>query len=147
MNPPVPRVLQGVAANLLTEVMREIQTPFGQQLVGIAAMLNLMAAEEFERAADRLVEENRKVRQLLADGLALLGEAAPHAIREALEAPPAASLRISDLQRENDTLRAGLIELHAAVEAVPGDPARDLDSRIWDELVESTRRRHFASRP
>ncbi|WP_322797336.1 hypothetical protein [Tepidiforma sp.] len=147
MNPPVPRVLQGVAANLLTEVMREIRTPFGQQLVGIAAVLNLMAAEEFERAADRLVEENRIVRKLLADGLALLGEAAPAGMRDALGAPPAASLRISDLQRENDLLRAGLIELHAAVEATPGDAARALESRIWDELIESTRRRHFASRP
>lgn len=147
MNPSPPRVLQGVAANLLSEVLPRIPTPFGQQLVGIAAMLDMMVAEEFDRAADRLVTENRIVRDLLAAGCGLLGDAVPPSVPEALAAPAAPSLRVSDLQRENDLLRAALIDLHAAVEQTPGPAARDLDERIWAELVESTRRRHLSARP
>ncbi|MEJ5222041.1 MAG: hypothetical protein WHT63_08555, partial [Tepidiforma sp.] len=98
-------------------------------------------------AADRLVTENRIVRDLLAAGCNLLGDAVPPSVPEALAAPAAPSLRVSDLQRENDLLRAALIDLHAAVEQTPGPAARDLDERIWAELVESTRRRHLSARP
>ncbi len=147
MNPAPSRVLQGVAANLLAEVLPRIQAPFGQQLVGIAAMLNMMVAEEFDRAADRLVIENRAVRDLLAEGAALLGTACPPAVTAALESPAAPTLRIPDLQAENNTLRAALIELHATVEQTEGEAARALDERIWQELIESTRRRHFSARP
>ncbi|GIW12930.1 MAG: hypothetical protein KatS3mg062_0369 [Tepidiforma sp.] len=147
MNPTPSRVLQGVAANLLGEVLPAIPTPFGQQLVGIAAMLNMMVAEEFDRAADRLVTENRIVRELLAAGRDLLGEHVPADVTQAIASPPAASLRIADLQHENDTLRAALIELHAAVERTPGEAARAFEERIWAELIESTRGRHFSVRP
>lgn len=147
MNPTPPRVLQGMAANLLAEVLPCIQAPFGQQLVGIAAMLNMMVAEEFDRAAERLVTENRLVREILHDGRALLGEACPPTVTAALESPAAPTLRIPDLQAENSTLRAALIELHAAVEQAEGEAARALEERIWQELIESTRRRHFSVRP
>jgi len=146
VNPSAPRVLQGLAANLLSEVMPNISTPFGQQLVGIAAMLEMMIAEEFDRAADRLVTENRAVRELLAEGSTLLGEQCPPSVALAVKSPPAQSLRIPDLQRENDLLRAALIDLHAAVEQTPGEAARAFEERIWAELIESTRRRQFASR-
>lgn len=146
MNPSAPRVLQGLAANLLSEVMPNISTPFGQQLVGIAAMLEMMLAEEFDRAADRLVTENRVVRELLAEGRALLGEGCPTSVAAAIAAPAAPTLRVPDLQRENDLLRAALTDLHAAVEQAPGEAARAFEQRIWAELIESTRRRQFASR-
>jgi hypothetical protein len=147
MNPSPPRVLQGVAINLISEVLPNIRTPFGQQLVGIAAMLETMVAEEFDRAADRLVTENRVVREILTEGRSLLGEATPPSVQVAIVGPAAATLRVPDLQRENDILRAALVDLHAAVEATPSDAARAFDARIWDELIESTRRRHFTSRP
>jgi hypothetical protein len=147
MNPHPSRVLQGIAANLLSEVLPGIRTPFGQQLVGIAAMLDMMVAEEFDRAADRLVTENRITRDLLARGRDLLGEAVPPAVAGAIASATAASLRVSDLQRENDTLRAALIELHAAVEKTPGAAARAFEEEIWQELIESTRRRQFSVRP
>lgn len=147
MNPHPSRVLQGIAANLLSEILPSIQAPFGQQLVGIAAMLNMMVAEEFERAADRLVTENRAVREVLSAGRELLGESTPPAVTEAIDAPPAATLVVTDLQRENDILRAALIDLHAAVERAQGEVARALETRIWEELIESTRRRQFSVRP
>ena len=145
MRPDTSRTLRGVALNLLTNVMGETPTPFGQQTVGIAGQLLLWIAEECERGADRLVVENRATRQLLSDGLPLAGAAAT-AVETALAGPPAADFRISSLQAENDALRKGLIALHAAVESVDSDEARAFNERIWAELVESTKRRQFAVR-
>lgn len=145
MRPDTSRTLQGVALNLLTNVMGETRTPFGQQTVGIAGQLMLWIAEECERGADRLVVENRATRQLLSDGLPLSGAAAK-AVEAALATPPAADFRISSLQAENDALRKGLIALHAAVESADSDEARALNERIWAELIESTKRRQFAVR-
>ncbi|HMO95255.1 MAG TPA: phosphotransferase, partial [Tepidiformaceae bacterium] len=42
MRPNPDRTLQGVAMTLLTDVMREVQTPFGQSIIGMAAMLTMM---------------------------------------------------------------------------------------------------------
>ncbi len=146
MRPDPGRVLQGVAVNLLTNVMQEIRTPFGQQTVGIAGSLAMMAGEEFDRAADRLVTENRIVRALLAEGLALVdGRTAP-AVNAAIATPAAPDFRVSSLLAENDRLREGLIALQAALEHLPSPGARSLDERIWAELIESTRRREFKNR-
>ena len=145
MRPDVSRTLQGVGMNLLVNVAPDTKTPFGQQTVNLAGALALMASEEAERGADRLVNENRVVRELLADGLGLAGESRA-AVETALATPGATDFRVSSLQAENDALRRGLIELHAAVEANPKDESRAFNERIWAELVESTRRRAFQVR-
>jgi hypothetical protein len=146
MRPDPGRVLQGIAVNLLTSVMQEIRTPFGQQTVGIAGSLAIMTAEEFDRAADRLVAENRAVRAILSDGLPLVDGDTSAAVSAALTSPPAHDFRVSSLLAENDALRAGLVSLHAGVEKSATPEARAMDERIWAELIESTRRREFTSR-
>lgn len=146
MRPNPDRTLQGVAMTLLSDVMREIQTPFGQSIVGMAGMLTMMVAEEFERGADRLVVENTATRELLNAGLDVVSEAQKAAILGALATPAAPNFRISSLQAENDALREGLIQLHAMVETMESEAAKALNERIWDELVASTRRREFSVR-
>ena len=145
MRPDLPRALQGVAITLISKVMPEVATPFGQQEVGLAAQLAFWAAEEAERGADRLVTENRATRQLLDDGLPLAGEASD-SVRNALATPAAPDYRLSSLQAENDGVRAGLIALQTALEANDAPEARALNERIWAELAESTRRRRFQAR-
>ncbi|MCL4240702.1 MAG: hypothetical protein KJ048_05055 [Dehalococcoidia bacterium] len=146
MRPDPGRVLQGVAVNLLTNVMQEIRTPFGLQTVGIAGSLAMMTAEEFDRAADRLVTENRIVRAILTDGLPLVDGDAAAAVSAAIATPAAPNFRVSSLLAENDALRAGLVALHAGVDNAATPEARAMDERIWAELIESTRRREFTSR-
>lgn len=146
MRPDPGRVLQGVAVNLLTNVMQEIRTPFGLQTVGIAGSLAMMTAEEFDRAADRLVTENRTVRAILSDGLPLVDGDAAAAVSAAIATPAAPNFRVSSLLAENDALRAGLVALHAGVDNAATPEARAMDERIWAELIESTRRREFTSR-
>lgn len=145
MRPDLPRALQGVGITMISKLMPEIGTPFGQQEIGLAAQLSFWAAEEAERGADRLVTESKATRELLAEGLPLAGEARA-AVEAALATPPAPNLRISTLQAENDSVRRGLVALQAALEGNPSPEAAALNERIWDELVESTRRRQFAAR-
>lgn len=145
MRPDLPRALQGVAITLISKVMPEVRTPFGQQEVGLAAQLAFWAAEEAERGADRLVKENQAVRALLAEGLDFAGEAAAQ-VSAAIATPLAPDYRIASLQAENDALRKGLIALHAAVEQDTTPAGAAFNERIWAELAESTRRRQFQAR-
>lgn len=145
MKPDPGRVLQGVGMSLLTSVLSEVRTPYGQQTVSVAGGLVFMVADEFDRAADRLVTENAAVRQILADARPLLPDAMLPAVETALSTSPE-SFRISALQAENDVLRGALIEVHAAIEQAASDAARAFSERIWAELVASTKRREFATR-
>ena len=145
MRPDVPRVLNGVAMSLATEVMREVQTPFGQNALSYAAGLLTMIAQEFDRAAARLVEENAAILAILARAQSAMDDPGlQDRIARELGQIPGQDLRVSALQAENDRLRALLIDVHATVEAMDTAEARALDQLIWEELQESTRRRHLA---
>jgi len=146
MRPDAGRVLQGIAVNLLSNVMPEIRTPFGQQTVGIAGALTMMLAEESDRAANRLSVESAIIRGILTDGLPLVRNEAHAAVSAALATPAPPDILVSSLLTENDALRAGLIALHAAVEQLETPEGRAMDDRIWAELVESTRRRDFQAK-
>jgi hypothetical protein len=98
-----------------------------------------MAAEAWDGAAQRLVEENRALRALLSDAGDRTGPDA------ALAGAEDDDLRISVLSAASARLRAGLIALHEAVEAEDTPEARALEFRIWEELRLSTERRRMAS--
>jgi hypothetical protein len=145
MRPDVPRVLNGVAMTLATDILREVQTPIGQQAISHAAGLLMMIGQEFDRAAARLVEENAAILALLARAQSSMDELGlQDRIARELGEVPGQDLRVSALQAENDRLRALLIDVHATVERMDGAEADALDRLIWDELRESTRRRHLA---
>lgn len=147
MRPSPPRVLSGIATALFTQVLPEIRTPFGNQTVGLAGGLAMMAAEEFDRAAARLVEENAAVLEILHRARGATGDVALETELDGLLGLlPGTDLRVSALQAENDRLRALLIRVHVAVEGREDEDARLLDALIWDELRQSTRRRHFSGR-
>ena len=146
MKPDVPLVLNGIAATLATHVLPELRTPFGQQNVGIASQLCAMIAQEFDRAAARLVEENRALISLFERAIPVLDDGPlREQLQQAIATPPGSDLRISALQAENDRLRALLITLHAQVEEIDTPEGSALNERIWDELRESTRRRKLTS--
>jgi hypothetical protein len=132
MTPTVPIVLNGLARTLLMELAPQVTVAYAGQTVQLSGVLTMMIAQEFERAAARLVEENAAVEAILADA----GDdfASLAAAREP-------SLLVSVLQARNRELRAALTRLHAKVESVDTPEARNLEARIWGELVESTRRR------
>ncbi|MDX2166570.1 MAG: hypothetical protein SF182_05880 [Deltaproteobacteria bacterium] len=131
MTPTAPIVLNGIARTILMELAPQAGGGYAAQTLQLMGALAMMLAQEWDRAAARLVEENSAIEALLADaGTPLAGSAA--------------SLRVSDLQARNRALRAALIDLHARIEGTDGAAARALELRIWDELYASTERRLLA---
>lgn len=142
MRPDPSRVLGGVAGTLATKLMPDTRTPFGAYLAGVAAALTATMAVEIERIADRLYRENRALVALFADATPIVGNDLTARIRAAQADADPPNLFVSTLVEANDRLRFLLIDVHAAVEGLPSEAARTMDARIWDELRESTRRRH-----
>lgn len=146
MRPDPAKVLFTVAGALGAQVLPEVQTPFAQQTTTLSALLSVLLAQEFDRAAANLAEENAAVAAILAKAAGVVPDAAlRERIREAAGRPRGQDLRVSALEVENDALRAALIDAHAAVERIDSEEARGLNEQIWNELRASTRRRHLES--
>jgi hypothetical protein len=143
MIPSVAAVLNGIARTLLMDLLPHTTHAYGAQTLQLDAALAMMCAQEFDRAAARLAEENAALLALFADAAPVVADPS---LRDALRAAATAtapSLLVSALHERNRALRELLIRLHAHVETLDGDAAAGLDARIWAELVESTRRRQL----
>ena len=139
MKPDIPAVLAELAGLVARNAAPDLDPAERAGALGLSAALLGMAAEAWDGAAQRLVEENRALRALLSDAGDRAGADASLAGAEDDD------LRISVLSAANARLRAGLIALQAAVEAEDSPEARALESRIWEELRLSTERRHMSS--
>ena len=147
MKPDAPFVLETVAAKLMLELVPQMQPPFLQGTVTVVGLMLTMLREEWDRVAQRRVEENAAVRQIFRGAAPHLADAdLRQRLLEAAESRES-SLRISDLDAANEGLRRLLIELQAHVEAQPGTEARRIEAEIWQELVASTERRRFSIAP
>jgi hypothetical protein len=140
MIPSVPSVLNGLARTLLMDLLPQTTHAYGAQSLQLGAMLSMMCAQEFDRAADRLVRENTALLRLFAEAAPQIADEALGAELQAAAEQQPGDLRVSTLHERNRTLRELLIRLHAHVETL-GAP--ELEARIWAELVESTERRHL----
>jgi hypothetical protein len=141
--PDVPIVINGLARSLMMEILGEVRTPYAAQTVQLMSGLLMMVAQEFDRAAARLVEENAALLDLFRDGGEIVGDGSlREQLREACAAP-APALQVGALRERNRSLRALLVRLHEHVETLGGKRAKELEGRIWDELRASTRRRHL----
>lgn len=138
MKPDIPAVLAEIAGLAVLNATPDADPAERAGALGLSAALLGMAAEAWDGAARRLVEENRAVRTLLADAGERAGENA------SLASGADDDLRISALSADNARLRAALIALHEAVEGDETPEARDLESRIWKELRLSTERRRLS---
>ncbi|WP_374471801.1 hypothetical protein [Phenylobacterium sp.] len=123
MNPPVPAVLAELAGLAMRYAAPDAPPAERASNLGLAAMLLTLAAEVWDGAAAKLVEENRAIRTLLG---------------EPGEDP---DLRISALKAENDRLREALIA--AQIEAEQAGDAASEDA-IWAELRAATERRRLS---
>ena len=147
MKPDVPVALQKLSMTLLTEIAPAVGVDYLQRNSALAAIMLQMAAEEFDRAAARLVEENTALRTLFGNASPGVTDAA---LRERLERASSGSdpdLRISALDRANRDLRALVIELHAHVEERSDAVSKRIEAAIWVELRRSTERRAFPLAP
>ena len=147
MKPDVDLTLQFIAASLITEIAPQISDDYTQRNSMLTAMLLQIAAEEWDRAAARRVEENGALRRLFAEVAPEIGDPGLRTRLETASGEEEESLRISDLNRSNDRLRTLLIELHAHVEEIDTETARRIEAAIWRELRVSTERRAVSVAP
>jgi hypothetical protein len=143
MVPSIPLVLNGIARTLLMELLPQTTDAYGAQTLQLDAALAMLCAQEFDRAAARLAEENAALAGLLVDAAAVIADPTLRSALGSATAAEAGSLLVSALHERNRALRALLVRVHAQVEQLDGDAARALERRIWAELVESTRRRQL----
>lgn len=137
MKPAVPETSRFLAGMLREDVVPAL-TGFRAGNVGMTAAMLDMIAEEWDRAADRLVRENAQMRPLIERCAGFLGQS-----RTLPE--DTGSLRITELTRTNDALRGHLIDVHAALEQDASGAAAALESEIWDFLRSSVEHRRIAS--
>jgi hypothetical protein len=124
MTPEVPAVLLQLAAVAGRSAMPGLPEAERASDLGLTAVLLAVAAEAWDGAAQRLVEENRAIRTLL--GLDGADD----------------DLRLSALRADNARLRARLIEAQIEAER-SGDASRQ--DAIWAELIASTERRKLST--
>lgn len=132
MKPGVARSVANFAGLLRNDIAPEL-TGFRAGNAGMMANMFDMVAQEWDRAAARLIAENAALRALLARG--------------GVADVPAddGDLRVSALEAANEALRFKLIDLHIAVEQRGVGEAKSLENAIWELLRDSVENRRIAS--
>jgi hypothetical protein len=141
MVPSIAQVLNGIARTLLMDVLPQTAHAYVAQTLQLDAMLAMMCAQEFDRAAARLADENAALLALFSDAEAIVTDDTLRAELRAAGTAAPSGLLVSQLQDRNRTLRGLLVRVHEHVESLPDASA--LHERIWAELRESTRRRQL----
>jgi hypothetical protein len=147
MKPDAGHFLGVIAAQLMMNIAPSLGTTYEQSNATMIAVMLLALGEEMERAASRRVEENREMRRIFAEAGPVVGDAALRSELEEVAGGREASFTLSDLEHANSALRALLIKLHAHIEDLRSERARQIEAMIWRELVASTERRRFSMGP
>jgi hypothetical protein len=138
MRPNGEEVLRGVQGSLMTYILPEVQTAHAQLELVLVQRLLAIVADEWDGAAQRLVDDNAALRELAgrgAEALAAAPDAQPLAdgLRSlAGEAEP--SLRLSDLSDVNAKLRDALSRVCALAQHSDAPALRDLRAAVIEHL-------------
>lgn len=133
--------LRGVLYTLQERIAPLVDDPFGQEAARLSALVVSIVANSIDDAAAIRVAENKAIRAIFRQARAIV--TSPDLAERLREKVNSADLglRISELDRENDSLRSLLIELHAHAETINGEHARVLCGAIWRALAEFERAR------
>ncbi len=145
MTPNTRAIISDLAQRMGMVYAPDLKSPYLAGSAGLTAAVLMMVAEEGDRTAHRLVEENRAIRAIFRQAAGLPAPAALAEQLKTLAAGDDADLHVSALQASNDRLRRALTDLHAYVEGETGEAARAIETAIWRELSASTDRRAFSS--
>jgi hypothetical protein len=133
MKPTPELVLNLSFAKVAMEMGPALPAGYGQGSAMLTGVLLLMVAQEFDRAADIRVKENRAMRSLFAHAAESVGGDLAKRLRAAADGRDG-DLSVAVLDRVNGELKTLLIELHAQAERT-GDVA--LERRILRLLGEA----------
>lgn len=144
MKPEVDIFLKQGAQTLLTEIAPALGESQLQGCVYLLSQLMLFSAQEYDRAAEIRVTDNTEMRNLFAQASDHVADAALLARLQDAAQSGEPSLRISELNRSNDALKALLIDLHAHIEEMPGAWARNFEETLLVHLLKVAERRQLA---
>lgn len=142
----IPKGAAGVghiASRLVADLMPRASDAYMATDLAYLSLLLAMVAQDYDRAADVFVMEEREIVAILRDAFPHLKDEALRArIGTALDAAPK-SLRVSELTARSDTLLRLLIDVHAEVECADAQWASELNNRIWRFLEAYAARRTY----
>ncbi len=147
MKPGVDHILMLMAGTLATKVSDAM--PADHYAAGDAkmlALLNVLLAQEVDRAADRLVRENGALRALFARASRHLPPPLRECVAEAAVSTDANFL-LSTLEGGNARLKDLLIEVHIVAETETADWAASLNRDILALLKQGAEERMFVLPP
>ena len=112
-------VLDRLGRKLVIDVAPKLEGDYSGGHASMAGLMAVMAGEAWDGAADRLFMEIGEIRSLLISGglEVFVGESA--------------SLKVSDLTIERDSLARHLIGLQADLEMRDDEAAKTLNAQIW----------------
>lgn len=152
MRPYPEEVLKAIQAGAGAHFAPELRSSYAQAQFAFSSLLFLIVQRDFDSAAQDLVEGNAALRDLLADvdaalaGVEADGAAAARDVVTTLPAP-ATTVRLSDLRRENEALKAIVSALAPLIERAADDPAlaalAPVRERIYAWFSADARRRIF----
>lgn len=150
MRPHPEEVLRAVQAGIMAHFAPELRTDYARAQFAFSLMLFSIIQRDYDTAVPDLIEANHALRELLSEAPAAFASVT-HDLNEKARDPlsslpePAASLKLSDLRRENEALRAVVARIAPLVE-----PAADenrltslvpLREKVFDYLAADARRR------
>ena len=145
MRPSCDHILKTIGTVLATRYIPIQPSEHAKSELGLTALVLGVMAEEFERAAHRRIDENREMRKIFKQAVSVVtnGDLKSRLV-EASEKMEV-DFHTSALDQLNCELQEVLIELHAHVEDLKGDAARELEETIWQELENRVKRREFVT--
>jgi hypothetical protein len=121
MKPEADQILNFSAMKIIADFAPALGTQYGQGMAQVVAVLLMMAAQEYDRAADIRLAENEDMRGLFRELAPRICDADLRGELEKAAAMRDASLRISALNDSNAMLRRLLIRLHAQFDDTGAD--------------------------
>lgn len=144
MSPSADAALRTLMATLMTEIAPKLADEYLKSSVNVIAVLQMLLADEVDRAAAVRHWENGAMRGLFARACEVVADDdLARQLRSVAESADE-DLRVSALSRGNGELKETLILLQTYLEADDGEPGGALQREIWRFLTAAAQRRSFS---
>jgi hypothetical protein len=148
---PYPEeVLKAIQTGVMSHFLPELQSSYAKAQLTFAMLLFTIAQRDYDTAVPDLVADSDALRRLLVEteaALAQIGGDAAAIARASIRSAPQASgsLKLSELRRENEALRAVIAGMAPLIEPAADHaslaPLRDVRAKVFDYLKADARKR------
>ena len=143
MKPEPDKYILTMAGSLLMHFMPSLGTDMEKKTMAQMAYVMMAAAEDFDRAASRRIEENKQLRHLFAEAISVVTDKGLIQRLEKATNTAEEDYTVTALDKNNQILRSIFIDLHRHLETLEGEKAKKLEKKLWLELAASVKRREF----